>query len=182
MNENKKRILWITRTAIFVALLIVIQIATVPFGITLITGSLVNMILILSVMTCGFSSGLVVALISPVLAKLVGIGPLWVLIPFIAIGNCSLIVIWYFVAKRAFKEKLLGQFLALCVGAIGKFLVLYLSIVQVMIPLFLNLPEKQAAVISATFSLSQLLTALIGGIIAILVLPLLKKALSVKTS
>lgn len=176
MNPNKKRILWITRTAILLALLIVIQAITAPFGIPLITGSLVNLILIVTVVTCGFSSGLTVAVISPIVAKLVGIGPLWVLIPFIALGNCTLILLWHVIGKRIFKEKLIGYFVALVTGAAGKFLVLYLSIVQMMIPLFLHLPEKQAAAISATFSFSQLFTALIGGIIAIMLLPIVKKA------
>ncbi len=176
MNSNKHRIIWITRTAIFLALLIVIQAVTAPFGIPLITGSLVNLILIVTVMTCGFYSGLVVAVISPIVATLIGIGPMWVFVPFIALGNFVLILLWYIVSKRIFKEKLVGSFVALVVGAVCKFLVLYLSIVQVMIPFFLNLPEKKAEVLSATFSLPQLFTALIGGVVAIIVLPIVKKA------
>lgn len=176
MRTNKKRILWITRTAIFVALLVVIQAATAPLGITLITGSLVNLILIVSVMTCGLSSGLVVAVISPVIAKLAGIGPLWVLIPFIALGNCILVITWYLVCKRLLKEKITGYIIALVTGAAAKFLVLYITIVQMMLPLFLNLPEKQAGAITTAFSLPQLFTALIGGALAILVLPIVKKA------
>lgn len=176
MDKNKKHILWITRTAIFIALLIVIQAVTAPFGIPLITGSLVNLILIVSVMTCGFSSGLIVSLISPVMAKLVGIGPLWALIPFIALGNVTLILIWHLICNHALKNKVIGYFAALIAGAAGKFLVLYLTIVQLMLPLFLNLPAKQAGVISATFSFSQLFTALIGGAVALLALPVIKKA------
>lgn len=176
MNPNKKRILWITRTAMFIALLIVVQFATKSIGMpTLVTGSLVNLILIASVMTCGFSSGLTVAVISPVFAMLLGIGSIWILIPFIALGNFILILLWYVLGKRVFKDKLVGYFVALVAGAACKFLVLYLSIVQILIPL-LNLPEKQAAVISATFSFPQLFTALIGGAIAIMLLPIIKKA------
>ncbi|SHH54762.1 hypothetical protein SAMN02745823_00247 [Sporobacter termitidis DSM 10068] len=177
-----KQTLWIVRTAIFLALLVVIQIATAPLGITLITGSLVNLILIMTVMTCGLSSGLVVAVISPFLAKLVGIGPLWVLIPFIALGNCGLVLIWQLVAKRAFKEKFIGTVVALVAGAAGKFLILYLVIVRLLIPLFLNLPAKQAATVSATFSLPQLATALIGGAVAVAALPAVKKARASRAS
>jgi hypothetical protein len=176
VNKNRKQILWITRTAIFIALLIVIQVATKPIGITQITGSLVNMILIVSVMTCGLSSGLTVAVISPVFAMLIGIGPMWILIPFIALGNCVLILIWYVIGVRAFKEKLIGNLIALIFGAAAKFLVLYFSIVRMMIPLFLNLPANKAGALTATFSLPQLFTALIGGVLAILVLPIIKKA------
>ena len=50
---NKEKTLWITRTAIFVALLVVLQAATAALGNTIITGSVVNMLLVVSVMTCG---------------------------------------------------------------------------------------------------------------------------------
>lgn len=86
---NKERTLWITRTAIFVALLVVLQAATAALGNTIITGSVVNMLLVVSVMTCGMMSGLCVSVISPIMAKLIGIGPLWSLISFIAAGNIS---------------------------------------------------------------------------------------------
>ena len=68
--DNKTRILWITRTAIFIALLIVLQAATATLVNTLITG----------VMTCKLASGLSVAAVSPVMAIFIGIGPLWDLI------------------------------------------------------------------------------------------------------
>jgi hypothetical protein len=179
MDKNKKRIQWITRTGLFVALLLVIQVATKPFNITLLTGSLVNVILIISVMTCGFSSGLIVAILSPIFAMLLGIGPLWLLIPFISLGNLTLIVLWYLISHRVFKDRFAGYFAALVLGAAGKFLVLYLTVVRLMVPL-LNLPAKQAGGISAAFSISQLFTALIGGAVAIMVLPILKKAIFTK--
>ena len=97
--NNKNTIRWITRTAVFIALLIVLQMATAPLGNILITGSIVNLLLIISVMTCGLASGLSVAVISPVMAKLLGIGPLWSLIPFIAAGNIVLVLLWHFIGN-----------------------------------------------------------------------------------
>lgn len=44
-----KKVLWITRTASFVALLVVLQFATSFLNNTMITGSIVNLILIISV-------------------------------------------------------------------------------------------------------------------------------------
>lgn len=72
-----KKTLWITRTAALTALLVVLQASTAALGSTLVTGTVVNLLLIISVMTCGAASGLSVAVLSPVLAKLIGIGPLW---------------------------------------------------------------------------------------------------------
>ncbi len=174
--DYKKRTLWITRTAIFIALLIVLQAATAPLGNVFITGAIVNMLLIISVMTCGFASGFSVAVISPVIAKLIGIGPLWILIPFIAAGNIMLVLLWHFVGNRKVKHRYAAYIAALITAAIAKFFVLYVGIVQIAVPLLLGLPEQQAKVISNMFSFTQLITALSGGIIAVMILPSLKKA------
>lgn len=169
-----KKVSWITRTAVLTALLIVMQAVTSSFGNTLITGSIVNLILIVSVMTSGILTGISVGFISPICAKLFGIGPLWALIPFIIIGNIVLVLIWYLIANRKIMNKKLSYIIALIVAAVSKFLVLYISIVKIAIPLLLDLPEKQAAVISNMFSVPQLVTALIGGLLAIIILPIIK--------
>mgnify|MGYP003623312256 FL=1 len=176
--NGKQNILWITRTAIFIALLVVLQAATAPLGSSIITGSIVNLLLVVSVMSYGLASGLAVATISPVIAKLFGIGPLWTLIPFIALGNIVLVVLWYVIEKRRTAHKLTAYAVALVCAAIAKFLVLYFGIVQVAIPLFLQLPAQQAAVISGMFSFPQLLTALIGGALAVVIFPRLRPAIA----
>lgn len=175
--NNKKRILWITHTAVFIALLVVLQAATAPLGNTLITGTVVNLLLIVSVMTCGPASGLTVAVISPIVAKFIGIGPLWVLIPFIAAGNIALVLIWNFLGNRKTGNQTSAYIAALIAAATAKFLVLYLGIVQIAVPMLLGLPEQQAAVVSNLFSIPQLITALSGGIAASIILPTLKKAI-----
>ena len=175
--NSKSKIFWITSTAVFIALLITAQAATASLGNILITGSIVNLMLIISVMTCGFTSGLSVAVISPIIAKFLGIGPLWSLIPFIIAGNITLVVLWHFIGNRNIGRKYAAYIVALICAAIAKFLVLYIGIVQIAIPIFLGLPEQQATVISNMFSIPQLITALIGGSLAIVLLPTLKKAI-----
>lgn len=175
--NNKKRILWITQTAVFVALLVVMQAATAPMGNIMITGTIVNLLLIVSIMTCGLSSGLSVAVISPLMAKLIGIGPLWSLIPFIAAGNIVLVLLWHFIGGKKMIHRMVPYITALITAAIAKFLVLYIGIVKIAIPLLLGLPEKQASVVSHMFSIPQLITALLGGILAVMILPSLKKAI-----
>lgn len=177
--NNKKKILWITHTAIFIALLIVLQAVTAPFGNIIITGTIVNLLLIVSVMTCGLASGLSVAVISPVLAKFFGIGPLFILIPFIAAGNIVLILLWHFIGKKNIDNKYITYFMAAITAATSKFLVLYIGIVKIAIPFFAGLPDQQASVISQMFSVPQLITALAGGILAILILPTIKKAIRI---
>lgn len=171
-----RKILWITQTAVLIALMAAIQFVTSPLGNTVLTGSLVNLILIISVMLCGYPSGLTVAITSPVIAKLLNIGPLWELIPFIILGNISLITVWHLTENR-FRNKKWRHFLAAIAAAVGKFLILYIGIVVIAVPLLLQLQDPQASVISAMFSFPQLITALIGGGLAMLMLPVLKKAI-----
>ena len=170
-----KRVLWITRTAILIALLVVLQAATIPLGNNFVTGSVVNLMLIVSVMLCGLPTGLTVAAVSPVMPTLLGFGPTWPLIPFIAAGNMVLVLIWNFIANRKQGFKYTACIAALIVGAIGKFLVLYFGVVRIAVPFILGLPEQN--MLSYLFSFPQLITASIGGACAIAILPVLKKAI-----
>ena len=60
--------------------------------------------------------------------------------------------------------------------AVIKFLVLYVGIVRLAVPVLLGLPEPQASVVSHMFSLPQLATALMGGTVALPVIRILKRA------
>lgn len=174
--DNKSKILWITRTAVLIALLVAWQSISAQFGNQLITGSGVNLILIVSVMASGLPSGLVVAVLSPIMAKFFGIGPMWELIPFMFLGNLALVLLWHFIGGLKLKKIYISYIVALIVAAVGKFLTLYLGIVKIAVPVILKLPEPQATAISNTFSLPQLITATIGGVVAVVILPAILKA------
>lgn len=167
---ERGKVIFITRTAVFIALLVSIQmiVTAMSFGNIIIIGSLVNMILILAVMICGLSTGLTVAILSPLFAKVIGIGPFWVIIPFIALGNSALVIIW---------DRLGSSKIAIIVSSVAKYLILSIFISRIIVPCFLNLPHKQAMLISRMFSTTQLITALIGGIVAFTIFPLIKKIL-----
>ncbi len=171
-----KRTLWITRTAVFIAVLIVWQYATSFWSNTLITGTGVNLLLVLAVMSGGLAGGSAVAVLSPVFARFFGIGPLWPLIPFIALGNLTLVLIWHVLGGRETGIRRVNYLLAAVLAAVAKFLVLYIGVVQIAVPFLLKLQEKQAAVVSAMFSLPQLVTAGAGGVLAICILPAVLKA------
>lgn len=173
--DNKQRILWITRTAVFIALLVALQFLTSSLG-QFVTGSVVNLILILSVMLGGLASGVTVAVLSPVFAFLLGIGPkLPPLIPFIILGNLALVLVWHFVAGRTKPMSTVKNILAAAIAALVKFGVLYLGVV-VIAPSLFAVPEPMLAM----FSFPQLITAAIGGAVACLALPLLSRALNKK--
>jgi len=176
---RKIKISWIATTAAFIALLIGAQVVTAGFS-QFVTGSLVNLILIISVMTCGLSSGLTVAVLSPIFAEFFGIGPLWMVLPFVFLGNAVLILVWHTLGRMKYAKKQIVLSVTLITAAVCKFLTLYVGIVRIAIPLFLNLNEKQAEVMSFMFSFPQLITALIGGAIAFAVLPAIEKARAAK--
>ena len=89
----KKRILWITRTAVMMALLIALQWATSGLG-QFVTGSCVNAVQVVATLVGGLWSGVAVALLSPLCAFLLGIGPKLIqLIPAIALGNAVLVLL-----------------------------------------------------------------------------------------
>ena len=67
------------------------------------------------------------------------------------------------------------QGLGLVCGAVCKVLTLYLLVAQLLCRV-LPLPEKQIATFTKMFSWPQLITALIGGGVALLIVPILRKA------
>jgi uncharacterized membrane protein len=170
-NANKKRIQWIARTAMFLALLVVVQRVTRPLGSPLVTGSFVNMLLLLSTTTAGVSSGAALSILAPFFAKLIGHGPLWSFIPVIAAGNLAFVILWHFLTAKSANTDgypgMLRNLFAVGLSAVVKFAVIYTGIVRIIVPAVLRLPEPQAGIVSWAFSYPQLITAVIGGILAL---------------
>ena len=177
-----KKIRWITETAVMLALLVTLQALTKGFG-QLVTGSCVNAILAVAALVGGLSCGLTVALISPVLAFLLGIAPQILTVPAIMVGNSLYVALLWLLSDKAGKE-LWKQIVALVVAAAVKFGALYLIVAKVicglLAPSLLEsgaLKQPMLKALPATFSWPQLFTALIGGGVVILILPVLRKAL-----
>lgn len=167
-----KKTLFITRTAAMLALLIVLQAATKNLG-QFVTGSCVNAVLAAATLLGGFASGLIVAVVSPFLAFLLGIGPKLIeVVPAIAIGNLALVLILWAIKG----DGALNRMIKWIAASVGKFLVLYLLVIQLLCRV-MTLPEKMTATFSTMFSWPQLVTALIGSGIMLLILPILQKAI-----
>ena len=176
-----KNVLWITRTAVFIAATVAMQVLAAQMGNQFITGSVVNMMLILAVMICGLPSGAIVAATTPVIATLLGVGPVWPLVPFIAAGNITLVIVWRLVGNMKLPIKYVAYVAALILAASAKFSVLYFGVVKVALPYILGFPENSAPhiMLSFMFSYPQLITASIGGVCALILLPILKNAIDV---
>lgn len=178
----KKKLLWITETAAMLAVLVALQALTKPLG-QLVTGSCVNAVLAISVLLGGPVCGVTVALISPVLAFLLGIAPQILTVPAIMAGNTVYVLLLHLIAGKGSKS--IGRQIIAWLGAAAiKFVTLYAIVVWLLCGVMaqsllssgaMKAPMLQA--LPATFSWPQLVTALIGGAVAFLIVPILRKAL-----
>lgn len=179
-SVTHKRILWITQTAVMLALLVAVQGVTAGLGNQFVTGSCVNLILAVTALVVGLWGGITVAAVSPFVAFLFGIGPKFIqLVPAIALGNAVLVLVLSLVIGK--EQKLLWRSIAGWLAAsAAKFAALYLVIVKLLVPALVGggiIPEAASATISAQFAVPQLITALIGSGIALAIVPLIRKAL-----
>ena len=176
---NNKTTKWIAVTAMGVALVVVAQflgsripnIATIfgPFSVQqLITGTLVNCILLVFTARAGITSGAVIGVLSSILAAFFGISQM-VVAPMVAIGNALLCVIYGLLARRSS-----WHIPAMLLGAVMKCAFLWLTVPMVLT--VAGLPEKQTAMLSIMFSWPQGVTALCGGLLSWPIITRLKKA------
>lgn len=187
-----KKIRWITETAVMLALLVCLQWvgSMVPDQMTkqLITGTLVNCVLAVTVLMVGISSGLVVALISPVCAFLFGIAPNFITVLPIMMGNSCYVALLALIVGQTAKFGW-RQPVGLAAAALAKFGVLYVLVVKVIcgvasgallgkkIGQTVLLAPPMLKMLPTMFAWPQLVTAITGGIIALAIVPVLRKAL-----
>ena len=182
-----KKIRFITETAVMLALLVALQALTKPFG-QIVTGSCVNAILAIAALVGGLGCGITVAVISPVLAFMLGIAPNFITVAPIMLGNTGyVLLLWLLLGKG--KQPLWKQPVALALAACAKFGVLYLLVVKIICGVAANallgqklgetvlLAPPMLKLLPTMFTWPQLFTALIGGCVALLMVPVLRKAL-----
>lgn len=152
----------LVKTSMMLALTLVFQIGFRQFAQPLV-GPLVNMTLILTAMYVGKAPGAMVGIITPLVAFMLGIIGIIQLVPLIAIGNVLLVVMYAFVADIVnYKWR---KYSGVVVAALFKFIFLYVG-ARALLPLIMaKVPEP----IYITFGVSQFVTALIGGIIAVVI-------------
>lgn len=166
---------WLARTAVSLALLVAVQYATKGLG-QFVTGSCVNLILAVAALIGGVWSGLIVALLSPFCAFLLGIGPAFVqLVPCIALGNAVYAVLFSILVGKFLFTRRIFAYGCMALAALAKFAALYFVLVKLVAPLVV--PAAKLETISAMFTWPQLVTALIGGTLACVLTPLVRKAL-----
>ena len=173
-----RKVLWITRSAAAIALIIAVQLITRSLGQQLLTGSLVNLVLALSTLLFGWSVGAAAAVVSPFIAFLLGINAQILVVPAIAAGNLTyvaVIALMMELLRGSIFPELVRSLIAVLAGALCKFLVQFWAIVKWIAPTFL--PAKAQTVMAANFGVIQFFTACIGGVLACLIVPLVGRGI-----
>lgn len=146
-----------------------------PFYIHLqwLTGPIVNAILILVLFLVGVRSALVLCLIPSLMALSGGLLPavLAPVVPFVMISNTILVlsIDWFY---TNLKDDQKGYWLGLFVGASLKFLFLFLSVNYIG---KLLIKQELVAKVAQMMSWPQMATAVVGGMIAWIILKWLKR-------
>ena len=143
------------------------------------TGPVINCILILAAVFCGLWSAVALSLITPLTSWLITLSPLMsaipLIVPCIMAGNVILAVsIWVGIRKSCRTRNLLFGAL---LGAVLKAAFMGGTISLLLLPLLgpaVGLPAPALAAARVTFSLTQLITALLGGALAVLIVPTLR--------
>ena len=166
----------ITVTAIMLAICIISQ-----FFKTLsvyITGPIVNAALILTVLYAGTVCGIILSIITPITSFFITGTPIMAVIPAmfpcIMVGNILLAVSVGLLHEKCGKKA--GLPVSLVIGSILKALFMGILISLIILPTYL--PVKMQPMLHALqiqFSVTQLITALIGGVYAIIIAAILKK-------
>lgn len=153
-----------TKKIVFTALLLAMCIVFQSFkGLSVyLTGSAVNAILVMTTLAVGTGSGIFIAVMTPIIAYLLGQTPIMQMIPLmmvvVMLGNATLVLV------VGFGKKLIPSLVA---GAILKATVLWLLVWYAVLPFFgTHVPEPVQLTVKTTFSVTQLITASIGCILA----------------
>lgn len=165
--KKKMSASYIARTGILLALALLFQVGFQSFAQPAV-GPLVNMVLILAALTVGPASGVIVGCFTPLVAFLLGIMPLFPLVPVIMIGNTLYVLIFEAVRKPMARY---GEIAGVVIASGVKYAFLAFAVRKLLVLFMPKVPPQ----IVAAFSLPQLYTALVGGMLALLVYKLFKK-------
>lgn len=162
----------LARAALLLALTLVFQslrliIPLPPFFTTFVIGSLVNACLLIALETAGLAAALAIAAVTPVVAYLQQLLPLPVFIPPVAAAN--IVYVLLFRAGLAWSRA--G---AIGIAAVGKTVLLYFTFAWLLT--LINLPPRLAAGLLFVMSWPQLVTTVIGGVLATIIVRRLSRS------
>ena len=173
MNFDVKKL---TRTSLLLALAIVFQTLgrAYPFASQFMVGPAVNAIFILCLLMNGLGWSLLVAMLTPVLAWSLGQlpAPLGPIVPVIALGNISFILVFNFSRWILRKQTMLINIISVVFASFAKFTLIFLGVKAAME--LLNLAPQAVKAATKLMGINQFITALTGGVLAVLLVRIVK--------
>ena len=160
---------YLTRTAMLLAVAVVFQnlrmlpilASSTPQSLFVI-GTLVNLVLVISVDFAGAWAAMFIGVCTPVIAWMQGHLAFEIMIPIVVAGNIVFSTLYFYI-----KDK--NKYLGIIGGAIVKFVIFILTMPALISIFLFDKPEKVQSLIQYNFSWPQLVTALIGGFLAIII-------------
>lgn len=175
----KSRTNYYTRLVILISLTLIIEMVGLPQPAT---GPLVNMMLYLTTLLLDIKAGVILGCISPLVAAVRGQLPPFLIpmVPFIIAGNILLVVLFGLIGQvgKSSRPALANPmysftvWLGVLVSAAVKLIWLYTS-AKLLLPVLFgkHLPPQLVAMMA----MPQLITAISGGILAVIIAGMLKK-------
>lgn len=162
----RRNTVFLTRTALLLALALVMPLIGLPQPVT---GVAVNTILYLATVVVGPLGGIIIGCFTPWVALLRGIlpPPLLIAAPCIMLGNIMLVLCFHYLRK---KNIILGAFLA----ALAKFFI-FLLLGKFIFNTFLHFSPQLLLKVSTILGLPQLFTSLLAAFLSIVLLSLLPR-------
>lgn len=166
---KKTSVKTITLTSLLLAICVISQF--IKNANVYITGSIVNACLIISVICCGVYSGVILSVVTPITSFFITGSPIImavpIIMPLIVAGNIIL-VICICLLKDRYKKLMI---IPMIIGVVLKSVFMGITISLLVLSFFL--PEKMLAkkeVFQFTFSVVQLVTGIIGSVLASIIL------------
>lgn len=161
-------------SALLLTLVVIIQILgkNIPQINQFFVGPLVNAMLLLTVYFAGVKWAMLVGLLTPILAFFSSVlSPAMApFIPFIAVGNLLYVIIFSIIKNRKNLD-----IVGVIIASFIKFLFLYFSATQLINLFTLGIPQPIKEKLAITMGIPQLITALVGGGIALVLFSMLKR-------
>lgn len=171
-NNNVKKL---TQSSILLAFAIILQLIGRNFvNINpLLIGPLISTIILLTTYICGLTYGILISLLIPLSAILIGAlaTPLIPFAPFIVIGN----IIFCAGFAITMKKGRVGLYVGVIIATIVKVVFFSISATKLIYMFNLGLSPQIAKMIGAAFTTPQIPSSLLGGAVAIIAIEILAK-------
>lgn len=172
MNKNTKNLVL---ASLLLTIVIVIQLMGRfnPDLSRIVVGPVINAILLLTAYFCGRRFGFIMACLTPLMALITGqLNPLLApFIPFIMLGNLALVIPFILLLTSPIKRGI-----GIGIGSILKYLVMNYAATNAVALFSLKIPANVAKALPVAFGTVQLVAALAGGALAMVLIETLKTA------